>query len=211
MPKKFYSKKTGFKTSVFDNIEAWEIGRRKFIKAVSVTGLVTQFSYLQSCTSTEEDSFPPNSHFNKVDTLTLHAVLEILFPDDGNGPSVREINAFEHILWVQDDITEDPSQLKYLRDGIVWTIEASQEIYGLDFLSLTSEEQDKLIAVVAKERWGKDWLSMLLTYIFEALIIDDLYKVNSEGKGWDWLEHKPGEPRPNQTNAYSKILEKIHD
>ena len=41
-------------------------------------------------------------------------------------------------------------------------------------------------------RWGRAWLSLLLYYIFEALLSDPVYGGNPDGIGWQWLEHQPG-------------------
>ena len=210
MMEKYPNKKTGFKTSIYENIEAWETSRRRFIKTVTLSGLLAQFSYLQSCNSDHSKiEVPANDHFSEAHTRILMDVLEILFPDDGNGPNINDLNSLGHIFWVLNDPTEDPSQNDYLKNGVGWTEETALETYGLTFLDLKGEEKENLIAIMAKEKWGKDWLSMLLTYIFESLIIDEIYQVNKNGIGWKWLEHQPGEPRPNASTHYTRILEKI--
>ncbi len=204
-----FNKRSGFKTSVFDNIEQWETSRRKFIRAGIVAGAITQFSYLQSCLTDSVEHQVENSHFSALHTQILNEILEILFPDDGNGPGIKDLNTFNHILWVMDDPTEDRSQTNYLKNGIVWTEETTLEEFGVSYQELDQNKKEALIAHIASEKWGKDWLSMLLTYIFESLIIDSIYGVNTNEAGWKWLEHQPGEPRPNQNNEYSKVLEKV--
>ena len=209
MGKDEMNRKRGFKSSVYESVEVWELSRRKFIRVLSVAGVASQFSYLQSCVTRNEKVYEANAHFSAEHAQILTEVLEILFPDDGNGPGIHDINVIGHILWVQDDKTEDPSQLKYLRDGVGWTDETAVEVFGVNFTELAEAEKEKLIVVIASEKWGKDWLSMLLTYVFEALTIDSIYNVNTDEVGWKWLEHQPGEPRPNINNEYTKILDKL--
>jgi gluconate 2-dehydrogenase gamma chain len=48
-------------------------------------------------------------------------------------------------------------------------------------------------------------LSLLLYYIFEALLSDPVYGGNPGGIGWQWLEHQPGFPRPPADKIYGNL------
>jgi gluconate 2-dehydrogenase gamma chain len=54
-------------------------------------------------------------------------------------------------------------------------------------------------------RWGRAWLSLLLYYIFEALLSDPVYGGNPGEIGWRWLEHQPGFPRPPADKIYGSL------
>jgi len=32
----------------------------------------------------------------------------------------------------------------------------------------------------------------------ESVLGDPVYNINKDGSGWNWLEHKPGLPRPKE-------------
>jgi gluconate 2-dehydrogenase gamma chain len=49
-------------------------------------------------------------------------------------------------------------------------------------------------------------LSSLLKYIFEALLTDPIYGGNPNSMGWEWLDHTPGQPRPNPANRYGETV-----
>ena len=49
------------------------------------------------------------------------------------------------------------------------------------------------------------WLSTLITYTLEALLSDPLYGGNTNGIGWKWLGHDPGNPRPSADKIYGRL------
>jgi len=51
----------------------------------------------------------------------------------------------------------------------------------------------------------------MLTLIFEALLLDPIYGVNTNNIGWNWLNHDPGVPRPNKENMYPTIYTTINE
>ena len=190
-------------------IENWKTNRRRFIKTLSIATVISHVAYLESCTNKVAPHL--NDHFSSSDTKTLKIVLNILFPDDGNGPSIYDVNAFEHILWVLDDTERDPSQNKYLKDGVVKINNFATETMNHHFLDLTEAEHVQTVDKLSKISWGESWLSMLLTLIFEAVTIDEIYNVNTNQVGWKWLNHEPGHPRPNKDIIYPKLLQKLND
>lgn len=209
MSPKNHSKKPISKKSYIDNIEDWNIGRRRFVQSLIIGGAVMQLPFLNSCNSNIERQIKPNNFFSIEDTEVLTLVLNILFPDDGNGPGIIELNTVDYILWNLLDERDDPSQQKYLIDGVKWTKEYANENYGITFLNLNDLEKEDLIAKMSGENWGKDWLSMLLTLIMESLLIDEVYNVNKKEIGWKWLSHQPGVPRPNAASIYPDFLNTI--
>jgi gluconate 2-dehydrogenase gamma chain len=75
---------------------------------------------------------------------------------------------------------------------------------------LNTTEKEALITFIAKEAWGSSWLSIILTYIFEALIADPQYGGNVNESGWKWLNHYPGNPRPAKKLLYGNILNTVN-
>ena len=48
----------------------------------------------------------------------------------------------------------------------------------------------------------------MVTLLFEALLLDPLYGGNKEEKGWKWLNHTPGFPRPTEELRYEVLMKK---
>jgi gluconate 2-dehydrogenase gamma chain len=73
---------------------------------------------------------------------------------------------------------------------------------GRSFLALDDEQQELVLRDIAESDAGENWLSTLLTYLFEALLTDPVYGGNPGGIGWKWLQHVPGFPRPPLDKRY---------
>ena len=137
-------------------------------------------------------------------------VQNLLFPNDGNGPGAKQINSDEYLLWVLSDPRKDPADTKYIIDGIGWVAETAEEEYDKSFAELSAAEKESLVTFMAGKDWGSSWLSIILTYIFEALIADPQYGGNTNESGWEWLNHYPGNPRPTEKLLYGNILNTVN-
>ena len=192
------------------NVEKWQVNRRKFIKALSVTTILSQIAVINSCVDKNVQSYKSNKYLTALESEIIQKIQTVLFPDDGNGPSVIDINAYSHLLWVLSDKRKDQESIQYIKKGMGWVEETAQENYGRTFSDLTQLEVEALVKFLADKNWGASWLSVILTLIFEALSMDPIYNVNPNEIGWTWLEHKPGTPRPNESNSYTNIFTTIN-
>lgn len=203
-----YKKKmlTRYIPDTIKNQDRWQRSRRTFVKTILLAGISTQLPLLQSCynNSIETEAILP-----KNSLIILRIVQDILFPSDYLGPGALELKADKYLLWVLSDKRLDKDEQQYIRDGIAWVEETAQETYEENFTSLTRKKQELLIANISKENWGENWLSVLLTFIFEAMFADPLYGSNPDGIGWKWLEHNPGNPRPTAQLMYDNILSNL--
>jgi len=66
-------------------------------------------------------------------------------------------------------------------------------------------QQDELLREIARSDAGENWLSTLLTYIFEALLTAPAYGGNPGGVGWKWLEYVPGFPLPDADTLHTRL------
>ena len=192
------------------NIEQWQLSRRNFVKSLLSMAAISQLPLLTSCINPKEKV--NNTAFGQLNEFQKNILKEVqitLFPDDGNGPSAVDINALNYLQWVISDTEMDPIEVKYIIDGISWVEETAQEEYAISFLKLSSNKKNFLITRISLENWGENWLSVILTFIFEALISDPQYGGNSNSIGWKWLQYNPGYPRPTTDLLYNKILETI--
>lgn len=181
--------------------------RGNFIKTLFLAGAAVHIPFLYKCSKPQKrQSYKLSDREIKI----VQYVQNILFPDDGDGPSARSIHADKHFQSILLDERYDPEKKDYLVAGIEWMEESAQEMYSKEFLFLVESEQETLISEISKEGWGKDWLSRMLTIIFEALLLDPIYNVNPNQLGWKWLEHHPGFPRPTERLAYDRIFNTVN-
>lgn len=186
---------------------AWQLNRKQFIAAVLLGGAATQLPV--SCAA---------RNYNTEQTLLsdeklqiLQSVQEILFPSSDIGPGAKEINAATYLVWVLSDPQKDLEEIEYIINGIGWVDETAEENFSKKYMGLTHSEKEKLIADISKISWGESWLSVILTFIFEALLSDPRYGSNPDQIGWKWLKHNPGQPRPTKTLLYPEIITTIRE
>lgn len=199
--------------ATLENIEQWHLSRRQFVKGLLIAGALTQIPLLSACTNSEnhknKNKKLPFGTLNQNQQSTLKEIQDILFPNDGNGPSASDINALSYLQWVILDPRMDPSEVEYIINGIQWIEETANENYSKPFLDLSQPQKEQLIEDISIENWGESWLSVILTLIFEALLSDPQYGGNPDSIGWKWLEHYPGYPRPSKDLLYDTIFEQI--
>lgn len=191
----------------------WLNSRRNFVKSILLSGIALQLPWIQSC-STKKKKIPIPDDINPLslkEFLNLHIVLDILFPEDGNGPGAITVKADHYVLWVLKDENLDSSTYDFLVDNLQKMNEKAFQIYHKNFHELNRNDQENFIADLADKTWSKNWLSRLLTLILEALLLDPQYNVNPNHVGWKWLEHNPGYPRPSKDLLYPTILNKKHE
>ena len=187
------------------DMKAWQLSRKQFIGSLITAGIVAQLPFKK----TFGNSFPGDDFLSEEQKSILQSVQEILFPADENGPGASEINAYNYVLWVMTDPRKDPAEVTYFKNGIGWIDESANEIFSKKYIELNEEEKQELISTISKENWGESWLSVLLTFIFEALLSDPQYGGNPDSIGWQWLDYKYGSPRPVADLLYPEIFKTV--
>lgn len=183
-------------------INAWKLSRRKFMGGLLAGGITATLPVF----SVSGKMYKDIDILSKSQLAIVTSIQKILFPSDGNGPGAYDVMADKYLVWVLSDKRMDPEEKEYIINGIGWIDETSMEIYSNNYINLSQNEKEKLVADVAKESWGSSWLSVMLTFIFEALLCDPQYGYNTEEIGWNWLQYKPGYPRPTAKLLYPEIL-----
>jgi gluconate 2-dehydrogenase gamma chain len=189
------------------DIELWQTNRRSFLKAALLAGTLSQLSFLNSCSSDTPEQ--GNELLTGEQVAILKAMLMKFFPNDGNGPSAEDLRSYEYVMWTLRDNGANPDDNRYIIDGILWINETSQELYQKNFLDLDPTEQDKAVEELMRKDYGNDWSSILITFIFESLVMDPIYGCNPDGVGWKWLNHTPGYPQASEPLRYENILETV--
>lgn len=188
------------------------LNRRAFLKtstAISLLAGLTLYKpilagqHSNSDDSTDVTSTTGEDFFTKEQQIVLDAVQMQLFPDDDNGPSARDLNGIAYLEWAMtDQINIDDGDPDFIVKGIAWLNDLSQQTHGANFVELDQSQQDKVLKQVAKSQTGENWLSILLYYLTEALMLDPVYGGNPEMIGWQWLQHQAGFPRPITGKTY---------
>lgn len=184
------------------NIETWQLSRKKFIGSIFMAGILSNLPSiaLAKKTISETDKLSPKQ------LSIIISVQSILFPSDNNGPGAYDVMADKYLLWVLSDVRMDPEEIEYIVNGADWVDETAEENFSKNYIKLSQSEKETLIAEISHEKWGRSWLGVILTFIFEALLSDPQYGGNPDEIGWKWLKHNPGYPRPNKPLLYPEIL-----
>jgi len=137
----------------------------------------------------------------------LKVVQEHLFPSEEDAPGASDVNAAAFVQWVLTDAAIDESEQAFLKEGLANLDDDARERWGMSFLDMLPENQVKLLQHIESHDWGESWLSVMLMYIFEALLSDPVYGANSDKQGWKWLNYNGGEP--GAKTIYSEQLTMI--
>jgi len=146
---------------------------------------------------------PAGNYFSVAQRAAIDAVLMQLFSDDGDGPSARDLNAVAYLEWAMTDpVNLEDGDPRYLARGIDRLNEHSRSTYGADFVELSAVVQNDALRGIAESTDGENWLSLMIFYLTEALMLDPYYGGNPDMVGWLWLGHRPGFPRPVDGKSY---------
>jgi len=158
------------------------IKRRTFLVWGSLLGL-------GSCLDAKvNDSF--TLRFKKVQVI-VEAVQEHLFPKGTKLPYAKEMNLTQFLY---ETITH-PSYDKDIRKFV---LEGAEEFLVREKSFITYSFKQKEIAMRNYEntRYGKNWLSRVMTLSMEGLLSDPIYGGNVNEAGWRAINSFGGYPRP---------------
>jgi len=139
------------------------------------------------------------------DWQVLGQVLQHLFPTEPDSPGAMEINALAYIKGLMQDSRIDQSERDFILQGVFWLRDLSKKRRKQDYLQLEADQQTRLLLTVAQSEAGENWISTLLTYIFEALLTAPAYGGNSQRIGWKWLQYRAGYPLPDASTLHWKL------
>lgn len=183
------------------------LDRRAFLlrggAALATVAALATLPYALRKDLTRETSFVL---FSSVQRQTLQAVQEHLFPGGPDSPGAMDVNAAAYLETAITAPGIDPDARNTIVNGVGRMQDASRERFDVLFNSLGYRQREQLLRYLAdRTRWGRAWLSLLLYYIFEALLSDPVYGGNPGEIGWRWLEHQPGFPRPQADKIYGRL------
>lgn len=189
--------------SFFDNnYQAFKSSRRHFLKSAAGASAIVALPAL-SLTEKDKKSL---AELAKTDPwLTLDTTLLHLLPESQTGPSAKDINALAYLHQV---ITVQPTaqdEKDFIIKGVGWLNGFAQSEHGKPFVQLSFNEKESTLRGISNSSAGENWLSTLLAYLFEAMLAPPAYGGNTNGVGWQWLEHQAGFPLPNVGQRYFEL------
>ena len=184
------------------------ISRREFMTRLGLLGTLA-ISYPAVALAERRQS---NIKRNLPDWLedplwkTIAQVQETLFPAAEDVPGAGDLGAVIYLHKAIENPHADGEDKDFIFRGAGWLDELAQQRYTKNFIQLTDKEQIKIIEETVQTTPGRNWVSILLTYILEALLCEPVYGGNPDGIGWSWLEHQPGYPTPAADRTWDQLL-----
>jgi len=137
--------------------------------------------------------------------LSIAEVQEHLFPADDTSPGAKDIFALRFIRNMLEAPDSDTEEKEFIIKGVGWLNDLSIKNNKRKFIELNTDEKETVLRQIEGSRAGSRWLSLMMTYLIEALLSDPVYGGNKDQKGWQWLEHIPGFPTPTTEQVYFKL------
>lgn len=129
---------------------------------------------------------------------TLALLHKDLFPSSSFIPNVKFINANFYLDKIFQHSRISSEDKEFIRDGVKWLNEEAVSKYKKKYVNLSSKQRQKVLQDVANTDWGESWLKNIMMYMMEAMLGDPIYGGNIGERGWKWLNHKTGKPRPKK-------------
>jgi gluconate 2-dehydrogenase gamma chain len=189
---------TGFPQAAW--LDDWRervLSRRRFLLSAAGGSVAVLFPLAVIGASTGAASLDDASRWQLIGAVQSH-----LFPSEPTAPGAREINALAYLRSVVRDSSLEAEHRSFVLRGADWVAEQALTLEQTSFVELDEAQREHVLRQVAATGPGENWLSTLLTYLFEALLTDPVYGGNPEGIGWKWLGHTPGFPRPSPDKRY---------
>lgn len=203
------TKKNTTQDSFLDDLFVWQTNRRDWLRAALIGGSITQLAFLQACGDSKQILENGNDLLTAQQATILKSVMDILFPDDGNGPSVDDLHSFEYVMWVLHDSGASEKYRTLAVEGIDWAEERIQQTQQRGYLDLNQAERERAVAYFNEDAYGQEWLNVIMSYILESVLLDPVYGGNPDGIGWKWLNHTPGYPQATEELRYENVLKTV--
>ncbi len=183
------------------------ISRRAFMERLATLGVLagtypaTALARLRADAGSQRPSGWPDEDPWK----TLSEVQQHLLPSAEDMPGAVDINAIVYLHNTLENPLADGDDREFVFNGVGWLNDLTQERYLKPFIALDTDSREAVLRQIEQSRAGRGWLSLLLTYLLEALLADPVYGGNPDGIGWTWLEHQPGFPTPPADKSWYRL------
>ncbi len=129
----------------------------------------------------------------------ISAVQAHMFPEGNILPSAKETRVIEFVY----ETIMHPSYDKDIRNFV---IKGAQNLIKREkfFLTLSSQEREKVLRSYEESSYGSAWLSRIMTLTMEGIFSDPVYGANRAELGWKSIDSYGGYPR-----AKGRYLENV--
>lgn len=144
-------------------------------------------------------------HFTKADWQLIATLQNHLFPSETDAPGAVEINALKYLHDFLRNPATDPIEVEFIHSGTQKLQKFAQQRSSSGQTAFTDqsiEQREITLREFEQQPEQRRWLVTILNYVLEALLTDPVYGGNPDGIGWQWLEHRAGEPRPPMNKRY---------
>jgi len=183
------------------------LSRREFITRLAVLGSLAA-AYPAAALARFRSNAVAGSEADWLDQepwKTLAAVQQHLFPATEDSPGASDFKAIVYLRNSIENPAADGEDKTFIVNGVDWLNDLSRERFQRPFSAFDEAERETVLRLIEQSRAGRNWLSLLLTYLFEALLADPVYGGNPGGVGWKWLAHQPGFPTPAQDKTWYRL------
>jgi len=185
------------------------ISRREFLAGMGLLGSLALTYPAAALAELRQTKKPALAAWQKqAEWQTLAQVQEILFPAAEDVPGASDIGATIYLHRAIENPNADGEDKDFIFRGVGWLNGLTEERHKKTFLQLSEVQQQATIEVIVKSQAGQNWVSTLLSYTLEALLMDPVYGGNPDGIGWKWLAHQPGFPTPPADKTWDKLLQR---
>ena len=190
----------------------YAVSRRTFLnRLIALGGLMAAYPKSALAALREQaGSVPAVDDWAAADPWkTISAVQQHLFPASEDAPGAADICALRYLHNAIENPDADVEDQAFIFNGVGWLNDLTQDKYQRPFVALDEQQREMVLRQIEQSRAGRNWLSLLLTYLLEALLADPVYGGNPQGIGWRWLEHQPGYPRPPADKVWYRVGERV--
>jgi gluconate 2-dehydrogenase gamma chain len=184
-----------------------DISRRQFLHRLALLGSLLA-AYPAATLAQSRSALQlqqPADWQDEAPWATLSAVQEHMFPAGADMPGAGDIHAIVYLHNTLENPAADGEDREFLFNGVGWLNDLANKETGLSFVALDESQRESLLRQIEQSRAGRNWLSLLLTYVLEALLSDPVYGGNPNGVGWQWLAHQPGYPTPPADKVWYRL------
>ncbi len=183
------------------------ISRRTFLNRLALLGSLAAgypaALMAQKRSGTDPESLPVWAGENPWKTLV--EVQQHLFPASADTPGASDFQAIVYLRNTLENPAADGEDKEFIFNGVGWLNDLAQSRTQQAFVALDEAQRELLLREIEQSQAGRNWLSLLLTYLLEALLSEPVYGGNPNGIGWKWLEHQPGFPTPPEARTWHKL------
>jgi gluconate 2-dehydrogenase gamma chain len=136
----------------------------------------------------------------------LGQMLAHLLPGGAERPGAVDTGAIDYLRATLEHPAADRAWRERILDAAQALDAAARAQHGVAFTGLDADQREVLLRAYEQRPGGQRVLAKLLDFLIESLLADPIYGGNREQRGWQWLQHPPGFPRPPASRRWYQLL-----